>query len=268
MKSVGFALGACALLIIGAVGASTALGDSQPTARTDPNPKIILACVNQATGIMSMRDTCGIGEIRVRWNKRGPQGDMGPQGPAGPQGEAGPAGPAGPRGPSGAGPAGPVGPQGPQGPQGPAGNTGPQGAAGIVDGYSTVGSPFPVSPTPVPIATISSAAFSADDTSFLYTATVRAEITPTSTINTFGDSNVVCNVLQDSGPQTRQTLIPVVAMNTTYATITFSGAFAMNPPTDVTLSCYLQSAAGLFLDPNFSTLRGTLTLTPVNTIRP
>ena len=91
----------------------TAIGDSGAT-RSDP--KVLLACVKQSTGEMFMKESCDRGEIRVRWNKRGPKGETGPQGPAGPQGVAGPEGPAGPRGPAGAGAQGPAGPAGPAGP--------------------------------------------------------------------------------------------------------------------------------------------------------
>lgn len=125
-------MGAVALLGAAAF-VPTAIGASG-SVRSDS--KVLLACVKQSTGEMFMKESCDRGEIRVRWNKQGPEGDVGPQGPPGPQGVDGPQGPTGPRGPAGAGvpgppgPTGPPGSQGPMGLQGPAGPTGPTGPPG------------------------------------------------------------------------------------------------------------------------------------------
>lgn len=112
--------GGVLLLLAAGAAVPSALGEEgAATGAREKTSQTILACVNQATGVMAMRDSCKRGEIRVRWNKEGPAGPEGPQGPVGPQGPTGPQGPAGSRGPSG-----PAGPQGPQGPQGPAGTSG------------------------------------------------------------------------------------------------------------------------------------------------
>ena len=111
-----------AVLVPSAIGASGSVRSES---------KVLLACVKQSTGEMFMRKSCNRGEIRVRWNKQGPEGEIGPRGQAGPQGVAGPEGPVGPPGPAGAGA---PGPQGPTGPQGPSGSPG-------VSGYELVTDP-------------------------------------------------------------------------------------------------------------------------------
>jgi hypothetical protein len=107
MKSsiiVGVVVAGVVALIGTAVMVPSAIGASEP-ARSEP--KVLLACVKQSTGEMSMKGSCDRGEIRVRWNKQGPQGPVGkdgepgPPGPAGETGPTGPAGPPGPRGPAG-----------------------------------------------------------------------------------------------------------------------------------------------------------------------
>lgn len=72
-----------------------------------------------ALRIVDADDTCKSQELRVSWNRQGPQGEVGPQGPQGEHGEQGLQGIQGASGPEG--PAGPAGPAGPQGPAGPAG---------------------------------------------------------------------------------------------------------------------------------------------------
>lgn len=137
-----------------------------------------------------------------------------------------------------------------------------------MNGYAVIGAPEDVVLAPVLLASISSADISADDTAFLYTATVRAEILGRSFPSTLGNSNFSCTVSADSGPQSRQSLVPVEPGVFSYMTMTFSGSFLMPTPTTVNLSCFLQDAPGLVFDPGLSRIRGTLTLTPVNTLRP
>lgn len=61
---------------------------------------VLTGCRNTTTGaidqvrpgFLPLGRNCGLGEVKVSWNKTGPQGPQGPAGPAGEQGAPGPAG--------------------------------------------------------------------------------------------------------------------------------------------------------------------------------
>ena len=122
----GRRLGRRTRLVLGAVAlCATAGGAVAATAAvTDPyadSQGRYQSCVATRGGAMRMvapGASCKSGEVKVRWNVKGPQG---PVGPVGAQGEQGPQGVPGQRGP-----AGETGPQGPQGPQGVPGLSGLQ----------------------------------------------------------------------------------------------------------------------------------------------
>ena len=104
---------AVAALVGTGVAAPAAFGDETSPAPRSVSAKVLTACVDKKTKVMSMRKKCKRNETRAQWNSRGP---------AGPKGETGVTGPAGPQGPA-----------GPTGPQGETGATGPQGAPGLVE---------------------------------------------------------------------------------------------------------------------------------------
>lgn len=146
-----FGSGGPAALLLGVVAVVLAMvvpsvvnAQGRPSGGSN-SAKALSACVDKSTGVMAMRDTCGKNQVRVRWNKQGPEGATGPQGMPGPAGAAGQAGAQGVAGPQGvAGQQGVPGPQGSPGPSGAPGEVGPRGPAG------PQGSPGPSGPSGAP----------------------------------------------------------------------------------------------------------------------
>ena len=230
-----------AVLVPSAIGASGSV-------RSDS--KVLLACVKQSTGEMFMKESCDRGEIRVRWNKEGPEGEVGPQGPAGPQGVVGPAGPEGPRGPAGAGAPGPAGPSGPSGPMGPAGPSGP---AGPVTAYRAEGS-GQVGGLGVQFASVQ-----VNQTNAVFSATVVGSVLTSSVPNPnvvncylVGASTQLAGGNWTLGPPANYTR-PFI-----YFTYTFSGAFTLPNPAQVNLICDFYGVSG-----TPGAANGYLTVTPV-----
>lgn len=243
-KGLWSAVAACVLLISGAVGSSAALGATPGTSVARDSSSVILACVNQGSGVMSMRDECKRGEIRVRWNRQGPQGEVGPQGP---QGEVGPQGPQGE-----------VGAQGPRGATGPTGATGPVGPAGPVNAYVVQGSSTSI---PQPITTLAS--LQVDDTAYLFSATVvgsmfTAQISQISIVSCY--LQIGAQQLAGGGSWT----LSAPANNSevfTYFTFDFSGAVSLPVTGVLELRCEWPGVTG-----QYGNARGRLTLTPLDSL--
>ena len=235
LKGLWAALGACLLLVAGAIGASAAIGATATSGPARDSASVILACVNQESGVMSMRDQCKRGEIRVRWNRQGIQGAVGPQGPEGA-----------------------VGPQGSRGATGPTGPTGPMGPAGPVNAYVVQGSSTSI---PQPITTL--ATLQADDTAYLFSATVVGSMFTAQ----ISQITVVSCYLQVGGQQLAgggNWSLSAPANNSqafTYFTFDFSGAVSLPAPGIVELRCEWPGVTGAY-----GNARGRLTLTPLDSL--
>lgn len=243
-KGLWSALAACVLLVVGAIGASAALGASPTTGAARDSSSVILACVNQESGVMSMRDQCKRGEIRVRWNRQGPQGEIGPQGEVGPQGPKGEVGPQGPRGDG--------------GPQGPQGATGPMGPAGPVNAYVTQGSSTSI---PQPITTLAS--LQADDTAYLFSATVVGSMFTAQASQITAVSCYLQGGVQQL-PGGGNWSLSAPANNSqvfTYFTFQLSGAFTLAAPGLVSLKCEWPGVTGAY-----GNASGRITLTPLDSL--
>lgn len=221
-----------AVLVPHAIGASGSVRSES---------KVLLACVKQSSGEMFMKDRCERGEIRVRWNKQGPEGETGPQGPAGPQGAAGPEGP--------------VGSRGPQGLQGPPGPAGPPGSPGLVTVYYDE-----VLGTTLTTGILTLASLQADDSHYLYSATVLATVRRDQPNTVY---NVECNLFGDGrvlGLGIWSLSAPLNALVDASFTFNLSGSFTLSNPDLVDLRCQFFGAVG----GNAGSVSGFMTLTPVD----